>query len=958
MFQFVSARNLLLSATAALALASPFLAATQAPAKVNGWNVPLTDVPQDPDLILGTLPNGMKYAIRHNETPKGTASMRLQFAFGSLGEADDERGLAHFIEHMAFNGTTHVAEGDMVKILQREGLRFGPDTNAMTGFDSTVYMLDLPVTDKRRLDTGFLLMREIASEILFDPGSVDRERGVIIGERRSRESYQLGQLEDELRFQLPNTPYARRIPIGTLPVLQTASAARLKSLYQRYYRPENATFIFVGDADPKDIEARIKAGFASWRGVGPAGAPIVRGSADFARPQGIDTFRNANVPTSFDLTVLRPWDDPADTQAERRKTLVEAVGNAVLNRRLTRIANADGSPLLSGGTGGGGWRNVALGQSVEVKAKDGAWKAAAATAEQELRRALQYGFTDAEVAREKSNLSASIRNAAESQETRTNQSLAATVIATIDDQDFMTRPDWRLKFWQTVEPTITAAEVNAAFRNQWKGSAPLIHVRDKQIIANADIAATVADSAKVTVSAPATSDAIKFAYDDFGPAGKVMEDRTIADLGIRTVRFANGVRLNMKKTDFEKGRVRFSVRLGGGQLALPQDQPGLNILMSTLYAMGGTGKQSFEDLKEALAGRLVGVGAQVSDDAIVTQGATSPEDLGIQLKAAAAYLTDAGFRDEAGNRWANMVPVLDKQLRSQPSVYLKTKARATLMGDDYRFGVPDADVLSRRSTAEARAAMAGIERTAPIEIGLVGDLDETKAIAAVASSFGALPARSEKAPEVAGARTVKMAQFAGVQTLRHSGSADQAVVAITWPTTDDADYRREAAMTMLSSVMDLMLTETLREKLGATYGADVSSSMSDVFPGFGVFEVSSVIAPGDFGKVEAAILETAKELRDKPVDADLFARARNPLMESIDRSLRDNGYWMAYVGEAQSRADRIQRIRDRRAVYEAISPKELQQLAQTYLTDSQMRVMKIVSDKWKEAPAAQPTSAR
>lgn len=947
MFQFVSCRHLLLSATAALALASPAVAATQAPIRTNGWNVPLTDVPQDPDLILGVLPNGMKYAIRHNETPKGTASMRLHFAFGSLGEAEDERGLAHFIEHMAFNGSTHVAEGDMVKILQREGLRFGPDTNAFTGFDSTTYHLDLPVADKQRLDTGFMLMREVASELTFDPAAVDRERGVIISERRSRDSFQLRQMEDQLAFQYPDTTYAKRIPIGTLGVLQTAPAARLKALYQRYYRPENATLVFVGDADPKDIEARIKAGFASWKGVGPAGPPLPRGSVDLKRPIAIDTFRNANVPTTVEMTVLRPWEKPADTLTERRETLVEAIGNAVLNRRLTRLANTNGSALLSGGTSNGGFKDVALVQSVEVKAKDGGWKAAATAAEQELRRALQFGFTDAEVAREKTNFGASLRNGAESQDTRSNQSLAQTIVGIIDDQDFMTRPDWRLKFWQQIEPTITAAEVNAAFRKQWNGSKPLVHVSDKQAIAPADIAAELAASGRIAVTAPAGGGAIQFAYNDFGPAGKVVEDKVIADLGIRTVRFANGVRLNMKKTDFEKGRVRFSARLAGGQLSLPQDKPGLNILMSTIYAMGGTGKQSFEDVKEALTGKLVGVGAQVSDDAIVTEGATSPEDLGIQMKAAAAYLTDPGFRDEAGTRWANMVPVIDKQLRSQPAVFLKSKGHAALMGGDYRFGIPDADILNQRTTAEARAAMTGVESKAPIEIGLVGDLDEAKAIDAVARSFGALPARAARANETANARAAAIKSPSGVQTLRHAGPPDQAAIAVVWPTTDDSDYRREGAMNMLSSVMDLMLTESLREKLGATYGAGVNSSMSDVYPGFGVFEVSSVIAPDDFAKVEAAIVEIARELRDKPVDADIFARAKNPIMESIDRSLRDNGYWMAYVSEAQGRADRIQRVRDRRAMYDAITPDDIQKLAQTYLIDGQMRVLKIISDKWK-----------
>ncbi|HET8533923.1 MAG TPA: insulinase family protein, partial [Sphingomicrobium sp.] len=178
-------------AIAIVAGTAPAFAATPAPVAqqaVNGWGIPLTDVTPDPAIRYGTLPNGMKYAIMRNAVPKGGAAVRLRFEFGSIGESDKEQGLAHFIEHMAFNGSTHVPEGEMVKILERQGLKFGPDTNAQTGFDSTTYMLDLPSTDAEHLDTAFMLMREVASEISFDKGALDRERGVIQGERRFRET--------------------------------------------------------------------------------------------------------------------------------------------------------------------------------------------------------------------------------------------------------------------------------------------------------------------------------------------------------------------------------------------------------------------------------------------------------------------------------------------------------------------------------------------------------------------------------------------------------------------------------------------------------------------------------------------------------------------------------------------------------------------------------------------------
>ncbi|HEV2044009.1 MAG TPA: pitrilysin family protein, partial [Sphingomicrobium sp.] len=390
----VSRRLALLLAAAAIALGSP--AAAQ-PSATNGWGVALTDVTPDPAIRYGTLPNGMRFAIRRGAVPKGAGAFRLRFEFGSIGEAEGERGLAHFIEHMAFNGSTNVAEGEMVRILERQGLKFGPDTNASTGFDSTTYMLDVPRVDDARLDTALMLMREVAGEVKFDPKAVDRERGVILGERRARDTYQLRQVEDQIGFQVPATPYPNRLPIGTEAVLKTASAETLRNLYHRYYRPEYATLVFVGDADPALIEAKIRKAFSSWKGVGPAGAALPRGAVDLKRPTQFDTFVDPAVATTVTTIAFRPWASPPDTVAERRDDTLRSLAIAMFNRRIERLATAPNSVLLGGGMADGRTEDVALDTSLVVAAKDGAWKDALAVSEQELRRAIDHGFTAAEL---------------------------------------------------------------------------------------------------------------------------------------------------------------------------------------------------------------------------------------------------------------------------------------------------------------------------------------------------------------------------------------------------------------------------------------------------------------------------------------------------------------------------------------------------------------------------------
>ena len=490
-------------------------------------------------------------------------------------------------------------------------------------------------------------------------------------------------------------------------------------------------------------------------------------------------------------------------------------------------------------------------------------------------------------------------------------------------------------------PAITLQEVNDEFHRNWSGSAPLIHVSDKKRLSSQAIATALQDSRRVALAQNGNETAASFAYDRFGPAGKVVEDRRIDDLGIRTIKFANNVRLNIKQTDFEKGRVRYSVRMAGGQLLMPRDKPGLTMMLNMISAVSGTRHHSLEDIKDLLAGRIVQAGFAVGADAFVSAGATTPEDLALQMKLSTAYLVDPGFRPEAESRWTNAVPVIDKHINSQPTSVLEAKLPFALF-DDGRFGIPEGAVLGRRNVAEARALLVAAGANAPIEIAVVGDVDEQQAIDAVANSFAALPTRSEMG-QPAEARQVSVRENRGPLMLFHQGPADQAMVAALWPTDDDSDYRKVVGLGLLASLLELKLSDIVREQLGATYAVNVSSAMSDTFTDLGTVMVSAIVSPKQADDVEAAVVAAVRELRDRPVSDDLLIRARNPMIEAVTRDLRENGYWLAYASRAQGQPDRLERIRQRKKIYESYTVEQLQQLARAYLTEDKLRRIRVLS---------------
>ncbi|WP_162199482.1 M16 family metallopeptidase [Aurantiacibacter marinus] len=914
-----------------LALAAP-AAAQVGPSE--GWGMEATDVEPDETFTYGQLSNGMKYAIRQNDTPDGAASLRLHFDFGSFGEADNEQGLAHFIEHMAFNGTTNVPEGEMIPLLERLGLAFGPDTNAYTSFDETVYMLDVPNATEYGLEVALFLLRETASEIQFAPEAVDREREILVSERRTRDSAGLRNFRDLFDFRIPGTRYNTRFPIGTDEILREAPAERLRDLYYRFYRPENATLVAVGDFDVAEMESMIEARFGNWQGRGDADVIPPLGDVDFDRGTEFDTFVDPAISEGVSIFQLRPYTDPADTVATRTESQLRDIANTIVGRRITRISNQEDSPILGGGTGFTDDEGVADFAVMSVSTRDGEWEAGLGIAEQELRRALQYGFTQSELDYVLTQIDSSLRRSVAQAEARDNRQLAMAIVNVAAENDFVTDPEWRYEFFQQIRPQLTVAAVNAAFTEMWSQGEPLVRVTAKELEGGTEAVAAVYNaSTTLAVAEPEDVEVSAFAYDDWGTPGMIVADSMIDDLGIRTVTFANNVRLNIKQTDFEPGRVRFNVNMDGGGFALD----GMNSTAASIYLqiasqVGGLGQHSFDEITELLAGQQVSTGIGAGTDTFSSGGVTTPDDLAMQMKVSAAYLTDIGLRPEADARFDAVIDAVWNQLESNPAQVFSLRSSEQVVDSPYTE-FPTRDDLAAVDREVLRDAVLAAAASGAIEIGIVGDIDPDAAIAAVAQSFGALSERNVGFSEFADKRVVTLRDLSGegVNDYTHTGQADQALVGSIWRTRDDSDFREDMGLTLLSGLVRLKGLETLREELAATYSPSVSNSTSSDYVDVGTLSLSAVVDPAQADEVRAIITRLASELRSEAVSEDFLLRARQPVLENIRQSRENNGFWLGVASDAQSEADRLDRVRQQIAVLESWTPAQLQELARTYL---------------------------
>lgn len=939
-----------LFAPAAQALDIPFrnkgnAPAASVPVPVGVWAHEESDLAPDPQVRFGRLANGMRYALMKNATPTGQASIRLQFAAGSLMETDAQQGLAHFLEHMAFNGSKNVPEGEMIKILERHGLSFGADTNASTSWSETIYKLDLPKADDATVDASLMLLREGASNLLIEQAAVDRERGVVLSEERTRDSPGLRVFRAREAFMLPGQLASRRVPIGLAEVIRTAPASQIRAFYETWYRPERTVLVAVGDFDVDAMEARIKARFSDWK-ANAQGAPEPALGAPAKRGVEAKVVVEPGAPVGVEMAWLSPPRYVPDTQAEEARSQIEQLAIAVLNRRLERLARADTPPFIGASADKGDEFHSAEMTSLSVRAETGAWKAALTAAEHEQRRLVQYGVRQDELDREIQELRTRLQSNVAQAATRRTPNLANNIVAAIDRREVVRSPSQELESFDVVVKDLKAETVSAAARAMFAGSGPLLFVSSPVAIEGdaAAVKAAYEDAASKPVDAP-TAEAVKpWPYTNFGKPGAVASRKEVLDLDADFITFENGVKLTVKPTKFRDDQILVAVRVGGGRASLTGEGRATSWMAGQVFTEGALKRLSMEELERIMAPRIVGANLSIGDDAFVLSGTTRPEDFDIQLQMLTAFLTEPGYRPEVFARWRSLGPSLQDQYESTPGGVLRRDLPALLRSGDPRWSFPTRDEMAGASLDDLRTLLRGVDPSQPIEVVIVGDITVDKAVAAVAATLGALPRPVQAAP--ADGRPIAFpAASADVVMLKHKGRADQALGYIAWPTDDFfADVPRARAVRMLGYVMQLRLIDQLRESQGATYSPSADSSSSFVFRGYGFLAATVEVPPSALPAFFRDVQAIAADLRDKAPTVDELARAKDSRVQALEKSRQTNEYWLDALAGAQADPRRLEAVRSAVSGLERVTPADVQAVAKTYLDPAKAWKLQVVAE--------------
>jgi zinc protease len=899
----------------------------------------------------------MRYAIRRQQVPPGQAALRLRFDAGSMMETDAQQGLAHFLEHMAFNGSKEIKEGDMVKVLERLGLAFGADTNASTGFSETIYKLDLPRTDEETIDTALKVFRETAFDLTIAPEAVDRERGVVLSEERLRDTPGYRAVVERLKFLLKGQRLPERLPIGKVEVLKTAPAARIADFYRHWYRPERAVLVAVGDFDVDAMEAKIRAAFGDWKAAAPPLPDPTQGPVAERGAQA-RLFVDPGVTQSLQIAWASPPDLSADTRAKRRRDLIEMLGLSVLNRRYSAIARAPDPPFLGAGAYKGEQDDAAEIATVSVNAEAGHWREALEAAEREQRRLVRYGVRQDELDREIAEMRAALRAAAAGAATRRPADLAGEILRSLPDDTVVTSPADDLAMFEADVKGLTAETVNAALKTVFEGQGPLVFMTSPTPVEGGEkaILAALTASRQVAVTPPPQPRAVAWPYERFGAPGKVAERREIEDLGTTFVRFENGVRLTIKPTAFRDDEVLVRVNVGDGMLGLPGDRQSPYWAANAMIE-GGLEKIGVEDMERVLAAKVYGARLSLTDDSFALTGATRTGDLPTQLQVLAAYLTEPAWREAAFLRIQAAGRTIHDQYESTDGGVLARDLQGIMHAGDRRWTFPSREEIAGADLADVKSAVMSQLRDGPVEVVIVGDVTVDAAIAQAAATFGALPPRRDATPASAEDRTVGFPKPSPRPvTLTHKGRSDQAIGYIAWPTTDLWEDTQAALDTaILREVMELRLTDELREGQGVTYSPQVTSQHSLVWKGWGYIAATVEAPPDKLGEFFADTVKIAEDLRAHEVSPDELRRAKQPRIESLQKARLTNGYWLDQLSDAQADPRRLDFIRELIPGTEKVTAADVMRAARMWLKPG--AAFKLVVEPQSVAAAERPQAA-
>lgn len=857
-------------------------------------------LPHDSRVQTGTLGNGFTWKFRQHDNPPGKMAIIMHVRTGSLNEKDSQQGLAHFIEHMAFNGSENFAPGELIPYFESVGMEFGGDLNAFTSFDQTAYMLFLPDTNPEEIDKALLVLSDYAFRMLLLKEEIDKERGVVLEEsRRGKGAFQ--RIRDKLWPELfADTRFAVRLPIGKDEILESAKRPEFEDYYRTWYRPENMTLVMVGDVEASKVIPMIKKQFGNFRSKASSRKPETPEFKTFTKQRAMVVTDAEMAMCNVGMLNILPGRPPVTTEGQWHQELIEEIGSWIIGRRFEELVNKGEASFRRASASAMAFFNDAVLITGNASGEPQDWNKMLEELVMGVHRARQFGFTEHELQLAKKELLADAERAVRTEPTTNARSFMFQIMSATNDREPVLSAQQELDLYKKSLPNVDLAEVDAVFTKNFKpGSfAYTIEMVEKEGV-DAPSSDDVLAAARAAWARRVTPIQEEAAPTDLLAAlptpGKVVDATTDEELGITSVWLSNGVRVHHRFMDYKEDTVLVTISLAGGDIEETKKNVGVTEVASLAISEPSTSRLTTTNVNDLMTGKNISVRGGGGGDAFRVSVTGSPRDLETGLQLAHALLTDGKITEAAFKNWRLQSLQRIEMMRTMPMFRAFEASEDLLTGGDPRFAFPTKEIVERQSISRSQAWFDRLCRTSPIEVSVVGEISRDDAMALVAKYIGSLSKRSRSADSLNKLRRVArptgpLSRHVDVKTVTPQGMSMAGFVA-----GEALNTRDLRAMALASNIMTSRVVKRIREELSWVYSIRASHRPNFAFRDAGRFVAAAPCDPANVDKVVDEIHRMFKVFADDGPTEEELTNAKKQIANNLDTQMKEPRYWSSVL---------------------------------------------------------------
>ncbi len=898
----------------------------------------------DPRNDYGRFSNGFRYILRENAKPQGEVALRLHIRTGALNESVTQNGLAHFIEHMAYNGTTHYKAGELIPRLESYGMRFGHDSNASTGHTDTIYMLDMPDTETETIEEALTILADFAYGVQFPPEEIEKERPIILNERQARIGPGQRLRDQIMKGIFPESRVALHDIIGKNAVIEKAPRFEFTNYYDTWYRPDLMTLVVVGDIDVEKLLPKVKARFGSE-------SFEARGPLEKSRPSGIQPQDKSRVLVLSDpqlqseqisvLSVVEPPSSLISFEEYRRRTIA-SLAYWIIERRLQTNVQRGTSALLDASIDK--QRIVADGWIVNAGGtlKTDNWELGLGELISEIKRALDHGFTEKELQLARRELLNRAERFLETESTLDSRQLAGALIRSTQNRDVPIAAKDNLALTREALRGVQPIDVAELFASEFDVAhwTYLLILSEQTPKPSREEVLAAADRAWSAITRGVAEDEVTETGELIEPEpGRSVTTRIEPGLGIATVELSNGAILHHREMDQRDQQVLVSISTAGGSI---EEDAGTRGFAAAASLMNATSTIDSNALRDLFVGRDVQVSGQFTTDLMTVTISSSPEDLELGFQIAYNLIVDGVVEEATLYNWRTEairnIAVRDADPRTQ----LFRAFHETVLQSDPRFAELTADdFASLNARTVTRWARRILGRT-PFEVAIVGEISLSQAKELAERYVASLPESTKPMNWLSPLKSIELGTGPFHVTKRFRTQTDQAMVEAGYLGADYNNKRDRRLMTVVSFILTARMIRTIREEKQLVYSIGAAHQPAMDIPGTGRLTALAPCDPAQADELATEILAICDEFaKNGPSDAELAA-TRRQIDVALERQLEEPGFWLRELGSLRYRGSDLDDLKRLREIYGSFTKEELQEVAQKYFVpEKQIRFVAI-----------------